>query len=141
MTNEQLLDLLRAMRGAFAVIKEMGAEYECDCPPEWARCEMCRIRQYAGRAQRLIEDALAERQDSATPVVESDDLWWQDKTFRAAVGSITVLVQSNGRHEWCWSATSSERQGKYGLLDSCQGRATTLDEAKSAAIAAAKEKK
>lgn len=85
-----------------------------------------------------IDAALAAHADSATPVVESDDMWWQDKTFRAVVGSITVLVQSNGLHEWYWSATSSERRGKYGLLDSCQGRTNMLDEAKSAAIAAAR---
>jgi hypothetical protein len=47
-----------------ASVAEEAAERDCDCPPEWQRCELCRISGAANRAQRRIDAALAE------PVVE-----------------------------------------------------------------------
>ena len=60
MTNTELLDLLQEARKGFSSIREEAAERDCDCPPEWQRCELCRIGGITGRLERQIDAALAE---------------------------------------------------------------------------------
>jgi hypothetical protein len=52
--------LLREARGGFSSIDEVAVEHECDCPPEWPRCGLCRIRQMASRLERRIDTAIAQ---------------------------------------------------------------------------------
>jgi len=138
MTNTELLDLLREARESFAVIAEEAAERDCDCPPEWPRCELCRISRAASRAQRRIDAALAERQDSAKDVVESDDGWedldlgidigWMDGAFdghTTKLGPWTLSTFATGRNEWLSAVAFTQPFA-------------TEAEAKSAAIAAAR---
>jgi hypothetical protein len=53
-------DLLREMLGSFKEIVSDLEEEEClaDCPPEWARCAVCRSRLEARYAVRQLEGAL-----------------------------------------------------------------------------------
>jgi hypothetical protein len=53
-------DLLREMLGSFKEIVSGLEEEEClaDCPPEWARCAVCRSRLKARFAVRKLEGAL-----------------------------------------------------------------------------------
>jgi len=60
MTNAELLKLLQEARKGFSSIGEETAERDCDCPPEWQRCELCRIGGIASRLERQIAAALAE---------------------------------------------------------------------------------
>jgi hypothetical protein len=132
MTNTELLDLLREARGGFSYIEEAVAERECDCPPEWPRCDLCRVRHMASRLERRIKAALAEPQDSAKDVVKSDDLWWTPSSHRAKQGKLELHVWRMGLEEWGWSTyIFLEREVGSGVC-------TTEAEAKSAAIAAAR---
>jgi len=60
MTSTELLDLLQEARKGFSSIGEEAAERDCDCPPEWQRCELCRIGGITSRLERQIATALAE---------------------------------------------------------------------------------
>jgi hypothetical protein len=82
------------------------------------------------KAQALvvtINAALAERQDSATDVVESDDSVLWDVTQATCNGLRLVCEEWKGRWAWCI-------EGVTHLAGECD----TLAEAKSAAIAAAR---
>jgi hypothetical protein len=84
------------------------------------------------RLEDRIDAALAEHADSATPVVESDDLWWTPSSHRAKEGKYEMHVWRMSLKQWGWSTcVYQEREVGNGLCN-------TLDEAKSAAIAAAR---
>jgi hypothetical protein len=88
-----------------------------------------------------IDAALAaheaeERVDSATPVVESD-IWWSPSSHRASKGKCDLHVWRMNLKEWGWS-TTVYRDHERGREDLGNGVCNTLDEAKAAAIAAAR---
>ena len=79
-----------------------------------------------------IDAALAEHADSATPVVESDALWWTPSSHRAKEGECDLHVWRMSLEEWGWNTyVFLEREVESGVC-------ATLAEAKSAAIAAAR---
>jgi len=63
-----------------------------------------------------IDAALAERQDSATPVVESKVWWWQDKVIRAIINGRHVTIQTNAPNHWFWSVAFVDRKDRYGMF-------------------------
>ena len=81
--------------------------------------------------QRRIDAALAEQQDSATDVVESDP-WWSIAQQRANEGRYEMIVWRRSLSEWCWDVHV------FGQRSAANGVVTTEAEAKSAAIAAAR---
>jgi hypothetical protein len=107
-----------------------------------ARTSLGRVSDRNLRAR--IDAALAAHrdevpaQDSAKDVVESADLWWEDKLFRAVFGSAHLIVQAKGPHSWFWSVSFTDRKDKHGLHQGQYGTATTEAEAKSAAHAVAR---
>ena len=126
--------LLAAARGSVLQHKErlLDCDHEYDCT-----CDLA--------AQKIVLldriDAALEEHDAALAehyaVLPSEE-WWEDKTIRATMGDIELMVQSMGPQDWYWHAVHQERRGTDGLMESRDGRAATLDEAKSAAIAAAR---
>jgi hypothetical protein len=90
-----------------------------------ARTSLGRVSDRNLRAR--IDAALAERQDSARDVVESDDSVLWDVTEATCNGLRLVCEEWKGRWAWCI-------EGVTHLAGECD----TLAEAKSAAIAAAR---
>jgi hypothetical protein len=86
-----------------------------------------------GSLEDRIDAALAERQDSAQSAVESEVEWTQDALGHYArvrvEAEIEVFQDLSGEWQWNRTALSDVRR---------HGSANTLDEAKSAAIAAAR---
>jgi hypothetical protein len=112
MTNAELLDLLREALPFVETVKSDGV-FGAD-----------------GRASALfarIDAALAERQDSAQNAVE-----WRPSDQRVFLDNVSLRVVHHTDGLWVWSV--------YWPLShrTEQGRAATEEEAKSAAIAAAK---
>ena len=121
MTNAEMLALLReAADHMKAIAKDRGP-----CPD----CVSCdRGLDITTR----IDAALAEHADSATPVVESDDLWWTPSSHRAKEGKYEMHIWRMSLKQWGWSTYAyQEREVGSGLCN-------TLEEAKSAAIASAR---
>jgi hypothetical protein len=122
MTNSELLDLLREAR---ETMRDFAENWDCDTDAHKYRttCRVCAAKE----AQRRIDAALAERQDSATDAVESNDSVLWDVTGATCNGLRLVCEEWKGRWAWCI-------EGVTHLAGECD----TLDEAKSAAIAAAR---
>jgi hypothetical protein len=132
--------LLREARGGFSSIDEVAVEHECDCPPEWPRCGLCRIRQMASRLERRINAALVESANAATPVVEPAAEWWEERIFRANYKARRITVLSAGPHRWYWTVTFDDHpRGKHGVVDSWSDIAKTEEAAKAAAFKHARE--
>ena len=113
MTNAELLDLLREARED---VDAMG------------NGDLCRA---IDRALAIHDAALTEHADSATPVVEwcaVGDTW--ATAYPVDGVEMTVMRWADGPWKW-WT----------NLETSAQGTASTEEEAKSAAIAAAKSMK
>ena len=127
MTNAELLDLLRKAREELA---DLWAIVHC---PEHKR-KAC--RECDGTID-CIDAALAERQDSAKDVVEPVEMRWGWHEVNSPNRLAALLMdgtrvecrkaENNGVMGWAWNAMIQP-----------VGFAPTLDEAKSAAIAAAK---
>lgn len=115
MTNAELLDLLREAKG---LLPRCGTfVYPCDCM-------VCKVK--VG-----INAALAERQDSATDVVEWHAYGYARNELRSRINGADVTVRF-------LAPNMSDIDTQYSWNVSLWGGATTLDEAKAAAIAAAK---
>ena len=114
MTNAELLDLLREARKFVVDAERLWIEWDNEQEERAVVSMLARI-----------DAALAEPLDSATPVVE----WRNDGFGRSAV------VGNAGLRAWAWKgvwAWSCERHSES------TGVAKSEDEAKSAAIAAAR---
>lgn len=84
-----------------------------------------------GQQEYCQGDGHAERVDSVTPVVEPDP-WWSPSSHRAKEGKCDLHVWRRSLEEWGWTAyIYREREVGSGVCN-------TLDEAKAAAIAAAR---
>jgi hypothetical protein len=126
MTNEKLLDLLREAR---ETMRDFAENWDCDTDAHKYRttCRVCAAKE----AQRRIDAALAERQDSATDVVEwrvmqDDPDFWEAYPADGET-ALDVTRCKDGRYRW--SATVEREE-----VDYCDTEA----EAKSAAIKAAR---
>ena len=126
MTNSELLDLLREALGWMREVADRRGR----CPD----CEEC------DRRDAIIvkaEAALAEWQDSAKDVVESVEMKWEWHSVNSPNRVEAILTDGtrvtcrkanyNGVMGWAWDAEIRP-----------VGFALTLDDAKSAAIAAAR---
>ena len=126
MTDTQKVDpwaLLREARGSVLKHKErlLDCDHEDDCTCDLAAQKIVLLDR--------IDTALAEHADSATPVVESEPVKWR----RTQKGSTFFVAHLNDADmalrvdwdRWYWKVTR-------------EGHTNTLDEAKSAAIAAAR---
>ena len=122
MTNTELLDLLREARVSVFHDHEYARIFGTETDPAVAA-----VPKLADLLAR-IDAALAERQDSATDVVESEPVDWgaPDRFQIAHVGSFVaeVFPDRDGKG-WVWAIARRDN-------------ANTEAEAKSAAIAAAK---
>jgi hypothetical protein len=118
MTNAELLDLLREARGCVSYARSM-----CPDKPIHARWD---DRKKLETLLDNIDAALAERQDSATDVVESEPVEWSrvGRWSATVVGDVFCQVQ-RGVDFWNWDTSQT-------------GLAPTEAEAKFAAIAAAR---
>lgn len=137
MTDNKKLDPWELLREARESVIALADEYESlmlATETEEKQRELARRIDAALAAHRDEVPA----QDSATPVVESDDPWWEDKLFRAVFGSSHLTIQAKGPRSWSWSVSFTDRKDKHGLSQVQYGTATTEAEAKSAAIAAAR---
>lgn len=121
-------DLLALLREARRNLKDVEIRNEDTGKWEWENKDL----------RDRIDAALAESQDSAKPVVAADDVWWEDKTFRAALPGAVLSVKSDGPRRWYWYVGFPKRMGQHGLVERCEGVAATLDDAKKAAVEAAK---
>ncbi len=127
MTHEELIDLLREARDRLSLHMEIYFSQQ--------KGSMFLTIDLVDR----IEAALAERQDSAKDVVESDAVEWRDclavdeSMFLAADLSdkvkVSVYQEEATPGAYAWRAVRIEAQ---------KGTATTETEAKEAAIAAAR---
>jgi hypothetical protein len=121
MTKEELLDLLREAR------KLIHTTLVIDALHDWA-CESDGLDDAMRSLRTSINAALAERQDSAKDVVESEPVDWgaPDRFQIAHVGSFVaeVFPDRDGKG-WVWAIARRDN-------------ANTEAEAKSAAIAAAR---
>lgn len=122
MTNAELLDLLRETRGT---LRDFAENFDCDSDAHkyGTTCRACD----AAKQRDRIDAALAEPLDSATPVVE-----WRPADQRVFLDGVSLRVVLHTDGLWLWSV--------YWPLShrTEQGRVATEEEAKSAAIAAAK---
>ena len=132
MTNAQLLDLLQAAR---STLIELGGTVAYRGPHDGT---LTMLVDSASVLEKRIGAALAERQDSATDVVESKVWWWQDKVIRAIVDGNAVTIQTNAPNHWFWSVSFVTRKDQYGLCERRDGISTTEAEAKAAALKAAR---
>lgn len=119
MTNAELLNLLREAREA--------VEWDFD----WSEHSQASDRKVALDLLTRIDAALAEHADSATPVVEwcLGDNCDEDFVYYEAYPDSDTGVDAGRFKDGKWRWTMSREQ---------QGYCDTLDEAKSAAIAAAR---
>lgn len=117
MTNTELLDLLREARSAL-----IDSGYDASIPV-FAR----------------IDSALAERQDSAKDVVESDDGWedidigidfdWMDGAFgghTTKLGPWTLSTFATGKNEWLSAVAftepfATEAEAKQAAIEAARG--------------------
>ena len=121
MTNAELPDLLREAK---RLLPRCGTfVYPCDCM-------VCKVK--VG-----INAALAERQDSATPVVEPVEMRWDWHEVNSP-NRLAALLMDGTRVE-CHRANYNGVMGwSWNALIQPVGFAPTIEEAKSAAIAAAR---
>ena len=119
MTNAELLDLMREARESIA--------QDFDSGPAGRRTLLDLLKR--------IDAALAEHADSATPVVESV-VWRNTPDGEDAVVNNAVLSVWGWRGGWAWQRKPLAEPSYLNRTES--GLSTTLDEAKSAAIAAAR---
>lgn len=123
MTNAELLDLLREAR---ETMRNFAENWDCDTDAHKYRttCRVCAAKEAQDRIDAALADALAELQDSAKDVVEwSDSDGWM-QVSRAALPNRNLEVR-RGRDAFKWKVIH-------------QGCADTAEDAKAAAIAAAK---
>jgi hypothetical protein len=141
MTPAELIDLLREARKLIHTTLDINALHEWACESDGDELALDDLM-YSLRGR--IDAALAAHQDevpaqdSAKSEMESADLWWEDKLFRAVFGSAHLIVQAKGPHSWFWSVSFTDRKDKHGLHQGQYGTATTEAEAKSAAHAVAR---
>lgn len=57
--------VLEELRAGLSEITEIGLEEgSCDCPPEWPRCAVCRMRQRSQRLERVVEQLIASPREA-----------------------------------------------------------------------------
>jgi hypothetical protein len=124
-TNAELLDLLREARESVYLHKERLI----DCPHELDDCT-CDLAAQKVELLYRIDAAHAERQDSATDVVESKTRWWPSHQ-ETVIDGACARVWLQDAENWGWWIFKD-----HGVRDT--GFAKTEVEAKEAAIAAAR---
>jgi len=140
MANEKH-DPWALLREARETLHDFAENFDCDGDSHKynTTCRACDATNQRDR----IDAALAKHEDSATPVVESvapsalpeveSDGFWRDEIYRNSVHRCGVLIRRDGLANWYWSVSRNLDGVNVG-----KGHTNTLDEAKSAAIAAAR---
>jgi hypothetical protein len=140
MTNAELLDLLREARKLIHTTLDINALREWACESDGDELALDDLM-YSLRGR--IDAALAERQDSAKDVVESDTAvappeteWWSLSQQEADIGRVHLRVWRANAREWHWTVWK-----RLPSSEGNSGKCATESEAKSAAIAAARRMK